>query len=96
MKAASCSTPPARWVSVVMTRTGVPARVARAANLAVVMVLPAPGGPTSMIGWPSPCSDSGVNVKVASMAPANAAIGSSVSTAPAAWTRRSARRGGVP
>jgi len=44
VNAPSCSIPPARRVSLVMTAAARPARRARAASLAVLMVFPAPGG----------------------------------------------------
>ncbi|MEI9982326.1 MAG: hypothetical protein WDN69_03380 [Aliidongia sp.] len=62
-KASSCSMPPARIVSVVIIRTLRLAKTARAASLAIVTVLPAPGTPNSISGWFGPRdNDSGSNV----------------------------------
>ncbi len=55
--------PPARIVSVVIIRTLRLAKTARAASLAIVTVLPAPGTPNSISGWFGPRdNDSGSNV----------------------------------
>ena len=71
VNAASCSTPPARTVSVVTKCTARPAMTARAASLAMVTVFPAPGGPTTMIGRGHD-SGTGEKVKRASSARARA------------------------
>src|SRR5579883_570045 len=74
---ASCSTPPARTVSVLITVRRRPASTARAASLATLVVLPAPGGPMSaMARARSPGLASGAKRKRRSSEAARAQSGS--------------------
>ena len=57
MNAASCSVAPARLPSVVITSGAMPCMTRRVASRTVVRVLPAPGGPVSIIG--GACAASG-------------------------------------
>ncbi len=82
-------------VSVVTTATFWPAITERAANLAMVTVLPTPGGPISMTAR-SLALGSGAKLKPASRAPAKANAGSATSIERATRPRRLASALGTP
>src|SRR5258707_15047247 len=76
IKDSSWAIPPARLTSLEMTIGLRPARTARVASLAIETVLPAPGGPTSIIGRFAGRSLSGAKEKTASIPAGGAGAGS--------------------